>query len=666
MSGQEQVPAKGNNKDAATDLGKLPQDVVTKLSEKLSVLMGEDVSKELNQLNNGRGELLNEEGLPIIDITEPVETSTIEDDKNVGFVEEPPLPPLHLLPETVKERLRQERNHLLDQLEEEERSQQMREEVADMERREEIIRKREEAAAEEKDKLKATKEMQKKMGRMLLQNLAKEREQEEKTRAADAASDEAKRTSQGDKIKKTVSFADTPDTFDNERSSKGKRAVDWGDITPARLRTTGRPSLLSSSNDLTMKMTVVERTPSAPSKLLSKNEPDSDDESDTEAQMDDEDSEPEETLEDEEYDADFAHHQREIALQYHEKREKIGAAALAALKAHSHDRDEDVRVDLPLDMPSFEYEKPSVSRFKASRLASSYAASSPSTSISASVVPASAARTIQKAVRSGKLDADDQLVGDADSASEEETTGDAQGLLDLLRKGELYNIGPDGNYLHVAPPSNSGQQTTETASLQSAIGRAIPKDLPLIDRPKISKFKLSRPAGQSLDSFPLDRSPNDNTPVSAAARSPSKMPPPVASSVVERKPAPAPLAMNPTVSERPVSSRASVIERRPTVPVLSSGSPSMIVDSLSFPAPAPASVPANDLASSNPPFPMIIDSPSFSKSTVSEVRSRPTRPPTVVSSAAREASKESAQVDKVASQTSRTDELSRFMAERTQ
>lgn len=280
-----------------------------------------------------------------------MEASVIEEE-NIASVEELVLPPLHLLPEHARERLRQERNSLLDQLEEEERAHQKREKSADMEHREEILRKRKEEAAKEKEKLNATREMHKKMGRMLLQNLAKEREQEEKARVADAASDKAKRSSQGGKSKKTVSFADTPDVLD-ERASKGQRTSDRGDITPARLRATGRPSLLSSSNDLPMKMDVVERIPSAPPKLFTKNVPDSDDESDLEAHLDAEESDPEVTLEDEEYDAEFAHHQREIALQYHEKREKIGAAALAALEAHSHDESGHVRTSSKFRLLAF-------------------------------------------------------------------------------------------------------------------------------------------------------------------------------------------------------------------------------------------------------------------------------------------------------------------------
>lgn len=317
-------------------------------------------------------------------------------------------------------------------------------------------------------------------------------------------------------------------------------------------------------------------------------------------------------------------------------------------------------------MPSYEPGKPSVSQFKASRLASSYAASSPSTSIGASVVPTSAARTIQKTVKTGKIDDNDQLVGgDADSASEDETTENAQELLSLLRRGELYNIGPDGNYLHVDPPSDGGQRATETPSLPSAIGRAIPKDLTPIDRPKTSKFKLSRASGQHS---PFRRSSNNDAPIPIAERSSPNMPMPM--NIVERKSMTGHLAVNPSVSEPLPSGQASVANRRPAVPgdqiVPSSTFSSVITDSPSFPVPIPVcSVPANEPTSLSSPSPMIIDSPSFPKYTVPEVHSRPTRPPVVISSGTREASEGSAGLASTASQSRRTDKVSRFMADRT-
>ncbi|KAG6854553.1 hypothetical protein C0991_004889 [Blastosporella zonata] len=662
MSHQNQINAQANTQNAA-HLAQLTPDVVKKLTEKLSELMGEDLTGDFEQVRNERGEFLNEEGLPIIEISEPVEASATDEGETV--VEESPLPSLFSLPDSVRKRLRQQRNSLLDQLEGEERLQERDEELADVEARQEILRKRKEAAAKEKEKLNAAKEMQKKMGKVLLQNLAKERAEDEEARAADAISDNVKRSSGDKKGKKTVSFADRYDEGDN--SEDAQQIVDWGDITPARLRSTGRPSLLSPSDKLPMKMTVVEKFPSAPPKPTTTQPPDSDDESDPESTIDaneDSDLDSEATLEEDELDLEFAQHQREIALQYHEKRDKIGAAALAAMSAHSHDGDGDVQVDPSLDVPTSEPEKPSISRFKATRLASSYAASSPSTSMGASIIPASTARTIQKAVRTGKLDADERLVGgEADSASEDEIEG-AQELLELLKNGEVYNIGPDGNYLHVIPPS-AGTDKPATVTIPAPPASAsspIPDSLPPIDRPKASKFKLSRATGRPLRSS--DQSSQNDTPVSVAERSSPKIPSPAANSVLEKiHPRPA-TAMNPTVAERPPSKPASVLtptgsERRPAPinPALSTTLPSTIVNFPSFPAPA-AHVSAADVAS---PFPMIVESPDFAKPAVPRKESRPLRPPTVMSSAVRETS--SGERSSAPPQT-KTGKVSRFMAER--
>ncbi|KAG6820838.1 hypothetical protein H0H93_010665 [Arthromyces matolae] len=663
------------NRLNAPNLNTLPHDVVTKLSEKLSELMGEDVGGELDRSMNERGELLNEEGLPIIDITEAVELSTNQNDDTeyAGLVEESPLPPIHSLSEEDRKQLRQERNRLLDQLEEEENTQLRREEQADAEARQEILRKRKEAAAQEKETLKKTKEMHKKMGRLLLQNLAKEREEEEKAQVAEVISDDERRSTRTDKNKKTVSFAD--DVIE-EHIKEPQELVNWGDITPARLRSPGAPSVRPPSHNLPMKMTVVERTPTAPPNIPTRNDVDSDDESDPED--DDEGSDPALDLEEDEYDAEFAHHQREIALQYHEKRRKIGETALAALTAHSHDDNGEVQLDL-LETPSHESVKPSISRFKATRLASSYAAISPSTSMDASIVPASTARTIQKAVRTGKLDADGQLVGgDADSASEDETEG-MQELLELLKKGELYNIGPDGNYLHTPslekPPSDSKE-----TSLPSATSKAIYDDLPPLARPKTSKFKLSRTPRQSTSSSSNMTSQGDsladtslpklpstmnssvverNTPISSqqSLHGSLKKVTPVATSVVERPSTSASPAVKPDLSKPSHPAASNPSGRQAQIPP-SATFPSMIVESPSFPA-----SPAFRASGSSTTSTSIVDSPSFPPSRIPETRSRPTGPPTVMSSAVREVDA-TASLPR-ASRPTQAAKVSRFMAERT-
>ncbi|KAG6832059.1 hypothetical protein H0H92_005481 [Tricholoma furcatifolium] len=652
--------SKANTQNVAR---KITPDVVRKLTDKLSEIMGEDLTGSNGQAKNERGEFLNEEGLPIIDITEPVEMSTIKEKEDLGnavIVEESPLPDIYSLPTSARDRILQERDALLDQLEEEERLEEKKEGQAEIEKKQESLQKLKEIAAKEKENMKAAKEMHKKMGRMLLQNLAKERA-EEQARVNDALSSSAKRDSNGKKNKKTVTFAE-PSDDDQDLSHNARPAMDWGDITPARLRPTGRTPLSLSSDTLPMKMTVVERIPAAPPKPIVDHEPDSDDESEPEIPSEDHETEDADGMdsdlleEDEEgYDMDFAQHQREIALEYYEKRDKIGAAALAAMTAHSHDGDGEVRVDLPLDMPSSEPEKPTISRFKATRFASSYAATAPSTSMGASIVPASTARTLQKAVRTGKLDSDNRLVGgDADSASEEEETEGMQEMLELLKKGEVYNVGPDGDYLHIPPSSaaenlNSGPSSTPLASTAS---NPIFENLPPLDRPKTSKFKLTRAAVSPSGSLSSNQSSRNETPISVAERSSPKTPSSMTDSVLEETTMTHPV-MNVAVSERTPTTRAGI-------PVASPNTfPSMIVDSPTFPATATASG-ASPLTSN------VIDSPSFMKPatpmTSSRLASRPSRPPAIMSSVVREASP-SVGSTPPPTQT-RTGKVSRFMAER--
>lgn len=254
-------------------------------------------------------------------------------------------------------------------MEEEERAEQTREGQDDVEAREAILRNRREAAAKEKEKMKVAKEMQKKMGKALLRDMGETRPKEESFRSklnADEKSDQV-----GEKtLKKTVAFA--VDSGDEESpaspSNIPKPTLDWGDVTPARLQSTSTRPSLRSSETLPMKMNVVERQPTKKAKVNNSSSADSDDESDPETAVDHEDasnsfplelqldeeqdsvyspvqseSDGELVLEEEEYDMDFAQHQREIAIQYHEKRSKIGKEALAAMTSHSHDTNEDAR-----------------------------------------------------------------------------------------------------------------------------------------------------------------------------------------------------------------------------------------------------------------------------------------------------------------------------------
>lgn len=279
--------------------------------------------------------------------------------------------------------------------------------------------------------------------------------------------------------------------------------------------------------------------------------------------------------------------------------------------------------------------KPAISQFRASRLASAYSASTPkpaksaSISLGASVIPESSTRTIQRSIKTGKLDDDGQLIGaEADSVSEDEDAA-MQEVLELLRKGEVYNLGPEGKYLHTVPPQASSSAPQAPVSVLSSQPDALKpsSDLPPPSmRSKTSKFKASRAAGGrpptsnqvSIPSVqaPKNRSPSI-TPVSQVGRSSPKLDTPttMTPAVAERKPL---AAQFPSTVKSPVQSPPAF---------------SMIVDSPSFPMPRNPAGSASSQPSTGSMPQMTIASPPLPPP---QNLRRPDRPPTVMASTVRE------------------------------
>lgn len=266
-----------------------------------------------------------------------------------------PLIPLANLPNPIQERLREKRNKILDALEEEERQAEQDERERESIEKEENTHKRREEAAKERERLQQARELQKKMGRALLQDVGKAKQKEEQEKEAQRLRDQEedqKRKSPSVK-KKTVAFVGIPGRSDDTKHEQSN-PMDWGDITPARLQPSKRRTLMSPSllDKHPMKMSVVERVPGgqptipkSPPPFSRQNAPDSDDESNPEdtsecSESDISDEEP--ILETDEVDYDFAQHQREIALQYYKKRNTIGQEAAKATMNHVHDLDEDL------------------------------------------------------------------------------------------------------------------------------------------------------------------------------------------------------------------------------------------------------------------------------------------------------------------------------------
>ncbi|KAH9066162.1 hypothetical protein EDB87DRAFT_1678920 [Lactarius vividus] len=588
------------NPGAASNADKLSKEDVSKLSEKLKELLVSDLPQG--------AEPLNEEGLPIIEITEPMEsapepppaattgTAPIVDAEDANFI------PMYRLPPAQRARNKAQMDRLLDMLEEEERLEEERNEARDRRQRREELEQRRANAKAELERIKSLKDMQKKMGKALLRNLADAREKEEQVTAQRVKEDlELEETRRSRKPRKSVSWAELPKS---EKPSAGSDGDDTWEAGP--------------SHKLPMRPDVVERFPTRPISASSPPPPnaDSDDESNPPSPVPvdsdegddlqpplsddtgdgDEDEPPEGHASEDEFDIDAVQHQREIALAYFEKRNKIGADAARALSAHSHgpnDEDEWDQEAIPLDATlAGPQPKPPQSKFRSERLAQAYGthvpSTTPSTSLGTSVLPSSSG-ALRRAVRTGRLDGD-HLVGSGDNDSEDEggsSVGEdarIRAFMDALRRGDVTNAGAAENSDALVAALESAYSTPPPAS---ASAPAAPTAAPTRARQqKGSKFKLARPVAPPR-TLVNDEGPREGAAAAAAAA-------------------------------RVLPTSETVLERRRPVPAA-------IVDSPSFPPPPPPP-PAAPIA--------IIDSPSFPPPR------RPTRPPTVLptSSLVRESS----------------------------
>jgi hypothetical protein len=298
---------------------------------------------------------VNEEGLPIIDIAEHVDDKPFQSTEPLpptSTIEEP-ITPLSSLPPSARARRNDQVKRILDYLEEEERQEELNEKQREFQERSDMLQKQKLQDEKEKANIKATKELQKKMGRALLQNIGKAKEKERQEQEAQRLKDEAVDKGRSPSLKKkTVAFVDALDSSENDTvdTPESSEAPDWGDVTLARLRASKRPTLLSQSllDKHPMKMTVVERFPSGLPALPSSPHPrqnfaDSDDESDPAPESDSSDTAAEDendsesiVVEEDEIDLDFAQHQRQISLEYHEKRNKFGQDAAEAIMNPSY------------------------------------------------------------------------------------------------------------------------------------------------------------------------------------------------------------------------------------------------------------------------------------------------------------------------------------------
>ncbi|TDL27421.1 hypothetical protein BD410DRAFT_825103 [Rickenella mellea] len=599
----------------------LPKAQVQALSEQLDHILGEgDIGPPPKR--NERGELLNDDGLPIIEVTEPI--ADAEDDVSNAHSEtfdEPEFVPLSARAPAEQERLRLMRDRIFDVLAAEEEEQNRRDAEREHRERNEALEQRKEDAKHQSERLKAAREMQKRMGKALLRNMADAREREEKERAAEARAAEALSARPKTlKPKKSVSFADVPN--EDEERSRNPLPKDLGDVSIASLRG-GRRRAFMNKADSPMKRDVFERIPGS-SRVVPDNTPplgDSDDDSDPEPPPDsDEDdhtgddtgSDGEKGSEEHEHSEEFelgddfdmsnAHHQREIALEYHRLRGTIGEDAKAAMTSHSHTEAEDEwdQPEVPLEATlASKPPKPPISRFKTARQFA-YNAPGPraTTSVGASVLPAG--YPIQKAIRTGKY-VDGKLIGpEDDSASDGEDNGKMEDVLELLKRGDVTNIGPIA--------SHTGGSNPVDPSVESQNPPQMKQDA------KPSQFKIAHSHSSLPTSTASSESPTSNivrsgsiTPSSGAGRSSPKLTPSRSTSAqgeaTTLEHPTVPFKKPPTVISHPTSQPSGLMKNDNSL---------MTNPSLSFPP--------NTIIHS-PSFPQlaIIDSPSFPPTLDSEL-----------------------------------------------
>ncbi|OCH87405.1 hypothetical protein OBBRIDRAFT_814126 [Obba rivulosa] len=578
---------------------KLTPDQARKISDKLDELLGDGVAEaeSSGQRRNEKGELVNEEGLPIIDIVEPVSDAKAASGSTPIFDDPDLLPPWALSP-AEKARRRAERERILDLLEEEELYEEERDEAAERERFKAELEKRKEAAKAEMENMKRARELQKRMGKALLRNVIDNKEREAKEQARIEQEEQEAREKTRLKPKKSVSFADLP--AEGNEMDEGAPDSNLGDVSLAKLHRKGRTTLLTKAEieKQPMKMNVVERHPSAETAQASATSivgthRDSDDESEVESAHDeaeDEDGFPsdvephshsspllsdseesdmehdlgEEPIEWEEDEFDFARHQREIALAYYEKRASVGSEVLSAMRAHTHESE--------WDQP-----EPAASRFKTERTSSSDSSTLASHSLGPSVLPSSQSPSLQRV--------GDRLVGGEESDD------------DMLKRGEVTN-GP-------ADTATPGPSISKSTSDPSEPAKTAP-------RSKVSKFKLAFTQPQRVSRSDSSSPGAPPTPTSANERSSPKFAPPTAMPIH----VPTSTSLPPrSAGDAPRNSTT----RRLAVPPPGQGTntmrmPSMIVESPSFRPPTAASVPT------------VLESPSFPGSARAPI------PPTVISS----------------------------------
>ncbi|KAF8590081.1 hypothetical protein K439DRAFT_1657635 [Ramaria rubella] len=484
------------------------------VSERLGDILG-DISGDGTRPDSG--ELVNEEGLPIIDITEPVDeldTPSLSAATEDEVIEEDHYPePISKLTSEALAVSRRHRDKIFELLEEEEEREERRS------RREhtlELEQKREAARAEmqrrmmsqgvDLEKRRRAKELERKMAKALISDLGR----------LDPAVPTTSTSFPQHKQTKSVTFADLPPSVGSKTPPKDeqRRGIDWGDVVPGRLP--AKRNRLSNAQTQPMKMEVVERSLSdsrtkfMSTSLLSESSNlkdslrDSDDESGSEnASVSDSTVALEPDVDDVVL---SAQRHRELALEYHRRRQALASNAGAL---HIDDTgllnqgcqtvnwdQENVPIEATL---AHSQSKPSISKFKASlpaatrekpfalpnEVSSGGTADSLPVILGTSVLPSDA---LAKSIKLGKLVDGNLTAGPEEEDEIDRETQEEEEIRKLLLKSmEEYSgiaaqvIGPSAGGSYWAKP--------EVAEAASSSGST---QIMIKEKPKASRFKVNR------------------------------------------------------------------------------------------------------------------------------------------------------------------------------
>ena len=131
-------------------------------------------------------------------------------------------------------------------------------------------------------------------------------------------------------------------------------------------------------------------------------------------------------------------------------------------------------------------------------------------------MPASGFQTVQRAVRVGRLEGDYLVGGEEGESASEPEDETMKEVLELLKKGDILNIGPDATPSTASQSIGSGSRPSNIPSIVPEIASPTPSTA----NGKVSKFRLNRTPQRPVE--PVDSTAS--TPISTSGRSSPKLP----------------------------------------------------------------------------------------------------------------------------------------------